>query len=146
MRRLWVLIAGIPPDGSALARACGQRVGWGNTEELLKVLCELVDAGNRSFHRAHTKRGAQQPKPLELIRPWEVTEDKATGKRKRPATSRELKAFFGGGARYVAPGTDGEDVVDVVGVEPLPDARPAARPRCPGGHFVRPGRPCSCGR
>lgn len=97
---------GIPLHDSALGRALGSRQAgeWGNVEELLKVIAEQVDAGNRLFVRANSKRSAQQPKPLEITRP-EPRRPKGhkaavEAPKKRPATSEELVAFFGGAARF----------------------------------------------
>lgn len=99
-RRLSVLVRGIPAE-SALGISTGAlRPGWGATEELLATVVELVDAGNRSFFRVHSKRGAQQPKPIKVTRPADPNEPP---KRRRKATSEDLVAMFGGAARYTGP-------------------------------------------
>lgn len=98
-----MLISGLPPTGTAIARATGGDIpGWGNAEELLALIAELLDGGNRMFFSAHTKKGTTAPKPLEVRRP--IAHDQADddvelveAPRKRQATSEEIKAFFGGG-------------------------------------------------
>lgn len=103
-RRLRVLVVGIPLDGN-VGREIGdpRATGWGNVEELLAGILEVVDAGNRLYFRAHTKRGAQQPKPIKVPRPERTTGETEPVKVKRQATSEELRAFFGGAVRYTGP-------------------------------------------
>lgn len=82
-------------DGAlGLALKFPNAIGWGNQEELLATLIEVVDAGNRLFHKAHSKKGATQPKPIKVPRPADPT------RKKRKATSEDLKAMFGE-VRYV---------------------------------------------
>jgi hypothetical protein len=134
-RRLYVLIAGLPLEGSALARSVGgDRPGWGNTEELLAGLCELVDITNRQFFMAHSKKGTPPPKPLKVQRPAALDEEP---KKRRLATSEELRAFFGasgGTIRYT--GHEPSESVELVAAAPGPA-------RCPAGHFARPGQACT---
>lgn len=100
LRRFRALLRGIPARDSALgAKLDVRQVGeWGNVEELLVLVAQVVDAGNRLFFSAHSKKGAQQPKPLDVPRPGRRGEEEAEKKR-RPATSEELAAFFGGAVR-----------------------------------------------
>lgn len=131
-RRLAVLVRGIPWE-SALGFSTGNyRPGWGPTEELLAVLAELVDAGNRLFFRVHAKRGASQPKPIEITRPPDPNE---VPKQRRPATSEDLRAIFGGAVRYTgarAPETEDTGPAVELGPEELPKPGPVPDPREPG--------------
>ena len=93
------LINGLPKD-SALARAVAPETegsDWGNTEELLATLAELVDVGNRQFVAANTKKGARKPKPIKIRRPWDPTE-------RRRATAEETQELLGPGAAVVRTG------------------------------------------
>lgn len=77
-----------------------ERSDWSNTEELLATLIEVVDRGQLWFWDVHTKKGAQRPKSIEITRPGEQPAKKV----RRPATSAELKAFFGNAARFTGGG------------------------------------------
>lgn len=120
-RRLAVLVRGIPAE-SALGFSTGTyRPGWGPTEELLAIVAEVVDYGNRLYFKAHSKRGAQQPKPLAITRP---PDPNAPPKKRRKATSEELKELFGGAARYTGPPRPDHSVVlveIVAAPDPIPD-------------------------
>lgn len=96
---------GIPLEGNVgLALGDPRATGWGNVEELLAALVEVVDAGNRLFFRANTKRGQRQPDPIEVPRPERGTgETEDVRAPKRQATSEEIRAFFGGAVRYTGP-------------------------------------------
>ena len=50
----------------------GERADWGYSEELLAVLIEMLDRGQRWWFRAHTKKGSQPPPPVEIWRPSEA--------------------------------------------------------------------------
>jgi hypothetical protein len=101
-RRLRSLVTGITLDG-ALGRAleAPEAIGWGNVEELLAGLIEVVDVGNRLYLKVHKKKGTPDPKPIRVPRPGDAEEEKE----RRPATSDEIKAFFGD-IRYVPAGAD----------------------------------------
>lgn len=103
-RRLRALVVGIPLDGN-VGREIGdpRATGWGNVEELLAALVEVSDAGNRLFFKAHAKKGTQAPKAIKVPRPERATGETEPVRRKRQATSEELRAFFGGSARYTGP-------------------------------------------
>lgn len=88
-RRFRVLLEALPRE-SALVRGFDPHNGaWGNTEELLAVLAEQVDAGNRLFFAAHAKKGTRPPKPLEIRRPGQVQQ------RRRQSSPAEVARFFG---------------------------------------------------
>lgn len=128
-RRLSVLVRGIPAESALGVSTGGYRPGWGATEELLALLAELVDAGNRTFFRVHSKRGAQQPKPLEITRPPDPNE---APKERRPATSEDLRAIFGGAVRYTGPrALETEDPDPASTVLELPELGPVPDPREP---------------
>jgi hypothetical protein len=87
----------------------------------LKLLAELLDAGNRNFIEVHKKKGSRSPRPIKLERPWER-------RRRRQATPEELRAWFGG-AIHVSnppegPESDGEQSGPLLGPDgcPLPSA------------------------
>ena len=42
---------------------------WGDQEELLAKLVEVVDYGNRLFFRVHSDKRDEQPKPIRISRP-----------------------------------------------------------------------------
>lgn len=88
-RRLWALLKHLPRE-SAVAKAMAPQgaAEWTNTEELLATLCELVDAGNRTFVKAHSKPGSQEPKPIRITRPWQRAEPR------KPSPKDEVVAFF----------------------------------------------------
>lgn len=88
VRRLRALIAGLP-IGSALHRSLDPTGwAWGTTEELLAVLVEVVDLGNRQYVAFEAGRN-KVPKPIDIRRPWKVEEPK------RFASHAEIEAFFG---------------------------------------------------
>jgi hypothetical protein len=85
-RRMRALMDGLPAQ-CALHRAMDPKGWhWTNDTELLAVLAELVDQGNRYFVMAHTKEGERPPRPIEIRRPGQRPE------RKRGNTVAELKA------------------------------------------------------
>lgn len=89
VRRVLALIIGLPP-GSAIHRALdpkGVGVGWTTQEELMAVLIEVMDYGNRLFYSANSKKGAKQPKPLYVPRP-------NRSRKRRKASSQDMKAIF----------------------------------------------------
>lgn len=108
-RRLSVLVRGIPAESALGFSTGGYRPGWGATEELLALVAEVIDHGNRLFFKAHSKRGAQQPKPLKITRPADPLEEP---KKRRPATSEDLREMFGGVARYTGPRSPGAETED----------------------------------
>jgi hypothetical protein len=91
------------PKDSAIAER--HLHGWSNTEELLAIACELIDQSNRLFFQANSKKGSKPPKPIEIRRPGrdDPSPTSAETGRRRQATSEELRAFFGGAARYTGP-------------------------------------------
>lgn len=87
------MIYGLPPT-SALAREMHpDTVGadWGITQELIATAIELIDQGNRQFVMAHSKKGTRPPKPIKIVRPWEIQT-----KPKRAATASEVRELLGG--------------------------------------------------
>jgi hypothetical protein len=89
------LVKGLPPT-SASARALdeGLRVGWGFTEELLATAIEVIDLGNRNFLQANGVKRHSLPKPIFIDRPLRP-------RKRRKATSDDLKRVFGGAVRSV---------------------------------------------
>jgi hypothetical protein len=69
-RRLTALINGLSPSSlTALKNGGTGGQVWGNTEELLATLCELVDRMNYMYHQIHFK--PPHPQHLEIPRPYE---------------------------------------------------------------------------
>lgn len=89
------------PADSATVRALDPAPGWGNVEELLASLVELVHEGNRLFVYANTPKNKRVKIPaLTVPRPANVAGDTEGVKKKRPATAEEMARFFGGAVRY----------------------------------------------
>lgn len=96
MRRLFSLVKGLGP-GSALLRAQDPAQGtWGNTEELLASLIEVVDLSNRLFYTANYKGPAL--KPIKVKRPY-PTEEKLPEPRK-PSSTAEIRKAMGSAVKY----------------------------------------------
>lgn len=89
-RRLLALVRGLGPR-SALGRAHNQGQDWSTMEDLLSLLAELVDQGNRMFFAANRGKNADRiPEPIQISRPGVETEVKPQ------ATSDDVKQFFKG--------------------------------------------------
>lgn len=69
---------------------------WSTTEELLAGLIEVVDAGNRMFYSAHTKKGSRALEPIRIDRPWQRDEEP---KKIEKPTHSEIVRFFGDKAK-----------------------------------------------
>ena len=71
MRRLWVLVKGLP-ESAALYR----EERWTREDEMRATLLELTDAAIRSNVAVHgAKYRGTPPKPLHVRRPWESEEE-----------------------------------------------------------------------
>lgn len=94
MRRFQALVAGLPAEG-ATARALGERaaVGWSVDSDLLALIAELLDYGNRQQFVINSKPGKKPPRPLDIPRP----EDARKRRERRKATAEDLKEIFGDG-------------------------------------------------
>jgi hypothetical protein len=68
--------------------------GWGHEEELLAVLCELVDRHDRHYVSAHRKDGKAPGEPLRVNRPYDTEAKKGT-------TLSELISLAGPAAKVV---------------------------------------------
>lgn len=91
-RRLRSLVKYLPP-GSALHRAVDpEGARWGNAEELLAILVEVVDFGNRNFIRFYSKKGTSGPKPIKIPRPKSLT---SPAPKKKMSTPEEIKRRLG---------------------------------------------------
>jgi len=71
MRRFQALVRGLPLDSSLVRSQDPKRlgVGWNSNTELLAVIAQVIDNGNRLFYQANFK--GSMPKPLKIVRPWE---------------------------------------------------------------------------
>ena len=77
-RRMMSLVTGLP-QGSAFHRVSQPKQwNWGHQEELLAVLCELVDRHDRHYIAAHTKDGKVPGDGLEIPRPYETRKPRGT--------------------------------------------------------------------
>ena len=100
MRRLLALVQGLPPGG-ALDRAANPDtlgVGWGNQEELLAVIAELVDQGNRDFAVANARPGAGKRQPITIDRPGRRPRKRQPEPGETLAALQQLHAHHMGGA------------------------------------------------
>lgn len=92
VRRLGALIGGLPLEGAVARSVDPEHLGrgWTTQNELMAVIAELIDQGNRYFFGANSKSGTRQPEPLQVPRPY---------KRVRPprkqSTPKQLMAFAG---------------------------------------------------
>ncbi len=76
---------------------------WSPTAELLALVAEVIDHGNRMFFRANTDKDTAQPQPLKVRRPrdGELAAMAATPQavtvveHPRMATPEEMSRFFG---------------------------------------------------
>jgi hypothetical protein len=110
-----VLLAELPRE-SALARAIDPDMArWSAVEELLALIAEQVDLGNRMFFQVNTDKTAKQPVPLRVRRPRDgelarmSAESEPTVRvveNPKMATSEEIAAFFGGGVVHYFPNPD----------------------------------------
>ena len=87
-RRLTALINGLSP-GCATFRKLKGGSDWGNTEELLATVAELIDATNRLIYQVNSKKGARVWEPLRVPRPYDKK------RQSQPSSSDEMLAFFG---------------------------------------------------
>lgn len=69
VRRLWVLLDGLPPDGKLARELRGDGWATGSTEYLLALLVEQVDALTRVTLRANGVK--KHLEPLHVPRPGE---------------------------------------------------------------------------
>lgn len=110
----------MPADSATFVALGRVAPGWGTAEELLAVIAEVIDAGNRTFLLAHSKRGTPQPRPIQITRPAHLRPER------RPATSDELREMFGTAARYT-----GSSVAPAGQVDASPSAELDASARDP---------------
>jgi hypothetical protein len=101
-----VLIGALPRE-SALARALAPNPAlatWTHTDDLLALVAEQIDLGNRLLFSAYSAKGDAQPAPLRVRRPYEgelaAMAAAAAPEAPRMATSAEMVKFFGGTVRY----------------------------------------------
>lgn len=69
MRRLLVLTKGLPRAGAFHRSLDPESWDWGFAEELLAVLTEVVDYGNRLFFAANAQPHTQMPAGIVIRRP-----------------------------------------------------------------------------
>lgn len=99
-RRLWVRVKHLPPK-SALAREINpEGAAWGNVEELLATLVEVVDWGNRNFHAVHSKRRTKIT-PIKIPRPKRRASKAGKKQPKAQSDPEKMLAFFGSRLRVV---------------------------------------------
>jgi hypothetical protein len=98
-REIGSMIRWLPPE-AALWRSAG--TSWTTANELQAATIEMIDSFLRVYITAHTKPGAQKPKPIRIPRPW----DKAEKEAKRSTTLQDMLSN-GLAIRRPAPKTQG---------------------------------------
>lgn len=88
VRRLWVLVHGLPPE-AATWRQDGD--GWSQTDHFLAALIEYVDMWGRINAQPHYRRNSL-PKPVQIDRPGRT--DKARPKGRVITDPGELARWF----------------------------------------------------
>lgn len=83
------LVEGLPPDGALARRDPHWR--WTQTDDLLILVAQLIDHGNRLSHAATQK--SPIPHPIELRRPWESEPEP------KMASVEDMRTFLG--AKYI---------------------------------------------
>lgn len=91
-RRLMALVRGLPAD-SNLNRILSPDTGWGYNEELLAVLAELVDYGNRLSYAVAPFKHKKTQEPIRIPRPG----SERVNVKPPPPSHEEIVRFFGGG-------------------------------------------------
>ncbi len=71
---------------------------WGSQEELGAIQAELLDKLWRQTVAINSKKGSQQPKPIQIPRPWQLRKKQRqkTTREKRSATLAEIGNFLQG--------------------------------------------------
>lgn len=77
-RRFVALYDGLGVDTASYRAALPDTWHWTTEHELLALLAELVDQGNRQFVIANSREGAQPPKPIKLTRPGQNSRSQGT--------------------------------------------------------------------
>lgn len=72
-------------------------MGWGYTEELLALVAQLIDQGNRLFYDRHRRKGAKAAEPIRIPRPGGPPEAPRRLEKPRMASGEEILAFFSKG-------------------------------------------------
>ena len=88
-RRLMTLLRGLPPD-SNLNRVLYPDAEWGYNEELLALLAELMDYGNRLSYAVAPFKHKKKQEPIRIPRPHQRLVEKPK------ASHEEIVAFFQG--------------------------------------------------
>jgi len=86
-RRLTALVNGLSPRSATMRKINANGDEWGSTEELLAVLCELIDLGNRMYFQAHFEGDVWDP--IEVPRPHTKNEIPEM------SPPENVRAFFG---------------------------------------------------
>lgn len=91
-RRLTALINGLSPGSATMRRINSGGKQWGQMEELLAVLCELIDLNNRMYYTANfdTKKDPVWD-PIEIPRP----RDEDVTPKSKTSDTEEVLSFFG---------------------------------------------------
>jgi hypothetical protein len=82
-RRFSSLLEWLPPE-AALWRST--KTSWSEERELLALQVEMVDSLRRAFILANSKKGARQPDPVRIPRPW----DKSAKRERRGTRLNDL--------------------------------------------------------
>lgn len=87
-----VLLSGLPRDSAFIRAVLGENADWGQQEELLASIAELLDLSNRLFLQANSKPGTRSPKPIEIPRPYKNQPEQHQPTQQ--ATREEIERFF----------------------------------------------------
>ncbi len=98
VRRIIALVKGLPPRSAFARQAYSDGKDWGNTEELLSTLTELVDFSNRMTYARSAKKGEKVWDPIKIPRPYDELKEKQRKERRKVATGDELVKFFNRGS------------------------------------------------
>ena len=92
-RRIFALVRGLPMGGALHKALHPDTFAWTHQDELLAIIAEILDHGNRLFLMANTKKGAKMPPPLEIARPGRPSRKELEKQRRKPS-HQEVVDFF----------------------------------------------------
>jgi hypothetical protein len=87
VRRLLVLIHGLPRTGQVAQAVLGPAASWGDQEELLAAIVDVLGYINYLLGRAHFPKQAPAKPPKPIPRPGQQAEAEAV---EEPITAEEL--------------------------------------------------------
>jgi len=88
------LIEGLPPRGAVHRAVDPDGWSWSTLEELVAIVAEVVDSGNRLFFSANSGKGAKIPSPIRIARPGRPTARHEEPEKKKKVSHTDVTAFF----------------------------------------------------